>query len=200
MKASIITGIVAVVLSVGAAFAVATHYAAPSSTSGGSNHLGALTGPDIPSPYIRWGGVEEWNATVPLSATSSVIAAIQNPAAATSTVAGLYCNVSVNGIATDVTFDISTSSTAFGSSTPAFVYAGTITASKQKSIAWLTGIGTTTNTNILGEDKFLKTGESPYILGPSEYMTFKLATGTPGTFASYMTGSCSMQTVVIGRV
>lgn len=152
---------------------------------------GALTGPDIPSPYLRWGGVARYGAAVNLAASASVPCSIQNPTSATSTLTSFSARINTNGIAADQTFDLATSSTATGTSSPAFIRAGTITGSKQKDIAWLPGIASTTNAGVIGTDRFLSTGESPYLVGPSEYVNLKIATGTPGTFAAYYGGNCS---------
>lgn len=161
--------------------------------------LSAAAGPDLPFQYLKWGGVEEWRASATFSATSSVPVAIQNPVAATSSIDFVGCNIGANALGAQ-NFDISTSSTALASSTPALIYGGSLASGAQKSIAWVGGNASTTNSKVIGGDSFLKTGESPYLLGPLEYVTFRIATGTPGVFAGgYLTGSCSLKVTPIGR-
>lgn len=185
-------GLLAVVLSVGTAFAFLSF--------SHKGELGAATGPDISSPYLQWGGVEMWNASVSINtATSSVLCSIQNTSGATTSLAFFGAHINTNGIAQNQTFDISKSSTAYGTSSPAFIKAGAITGSAQKDVAWETGNGTTTASGILGSDSFLKTGETPFLVAPNEYVNFKIASGTPGTFSSYYSGNCGMSGRVLGR-
>ena len=54
--------------------------------------LGALAGPDIPSPYLRWGDLTSWNYNVPMNQGTTTVCSIQSPAS-TSTL--IYAAVSV---------------------------------------------------------------------------------------------------------
>jgi len=53
--------------------------------------FGAVSSPDIPSPYLQWAGIQHWGgSTVSLVAGTSTPAAIQSPAA-TSTLQSVVC-------------------------------------------------------------------------------------------------------------
>lgn len=136
------------------------------------------------------GGQEVGYYQQTMAATSSVLCGVQNPFAATTTVLNLNAQVTANGIATAELIDVSTSSTAIGSSTPSFVRsysAGT----GLFQFFWTPGFASTSNQNVIGYDEFSNTGTSPYVLAPSEYLTWRIATATPTTLASYYTGTCS---------
>lgn len=42
--------------------------------------FGALAGPDIPSPYLNWGGLRTWNARQELKTSTTTVCSIQAPA------------------------------------------------------------------------------------------------------------------------
>lgn len=153
--------------------------------------FGALSGPDIPSPYLRWGDVLQWAAGPATNATSSVLCAIQNTYG-TSTILSAGIRVDTTGLGAQ-TFDISTSSSAsngFASSTPALIYAGTLPVANA-TYRWMAGVLATTSSQITTLMPISTSNNSPYIIAPNEYLVFKIATGTPGTFASYVTGQCT---------
>lgn len=125
-----------------------------------------------------------------MAATSSVVCSIQNPASATSTLERFTALINANGIGVAQTVDIATSSTAYATSTPALAYAASI-GTGEDHVVWTPGIASTTNPNVLAYDSWASTGESPFIIGPSEYLNMRIATGTPGTFSSYWTGNCT---------
>lgn len=141
--------------------------------------------PDIVSPYVQWGGVYEYRAGVATVATSSVMCAIQAPAA-TSTLKFASFLPTANGLGSQV-FSISTSSTAVGSSTPALVQSNSITIGTP--VIWDGNPATTSNSALVLMNRDT-TGLGSYIIKPSEYVNFRIATGTPGTFSSYVTGKC----------
>jgi hypothetical protein len=140
------------------------------------------------SGYVNINGNEEFYYNQPMSATSSVPCSIQNPFNATSTVIVYGVKTSTNSFGASVV-DISTSTTGFASSTPAFVK-GFSTGAGQYTIAW-TANGTTTNTNTIGMRAGATTGISDIILGPTEYINFRISTSSPGTFGTYNIGSCT---------
>lgn len=49
--------------------------------------LGALSSPDINSPFISWGGVRQWASSAGFTPASQTLCAIQSPAATTTLVA-----------------------------------------------------------------------------------------------------------------
>lgn len=155
--------------------------------------VGALAGPDIPYNYLSIGGLITYYAHADLAATSSVPCALQSPSS-TSTLAFWAARVDSNGLGA-ITFDVSTSSTAYGSSSPSFILANTIAANAKDFVSWSGGIAaSTTNSRLIGFDSFqpsVVTGESGYVIPPNTWLNMRVATGTtPGTFANYLTGSC----------
>jgi hypothetical protein len=137
------------------------------------------------------GGVDYASVQVSMAASSTFPCAITNPfGTATSTMLNHIVQVTSNGIGSAQLLDVSTSSTAYASSSPAFVKAYSAAAGQFTQV-WTPGIGSTTRPGILGYDSFSPNGDSPYVVGPSQFVTTRIATGTPGTFASYYTGTCS---------
>ncbi len=160
---------------------------------------GALAGPDIPSPYLNWGGLPIWHSSMDLAATSSVICSFPNPTnasttiQATSTIAYVSVRVDNNPLGTQALY-ISTSTTAFGTSTPNLVAAASVGGSAY--IAW-NGSATTTILDVLGPGVASSgaNGQTAYILRPGEFINVKIATTTAGAFATYMTGGCKAEFV-----
>lgn len=152
---------------------------------------GALSSVDNLGPYINFGGVTEWNASGQPQATSSAFCSIQNRNFSTSTILAVGLRIDSTGLGTQ-TFDIATSTTQFGTSTPALVYGATVPVASGGTYRWSPGgIATTSNqTTVLMPVGGLSNG-SPYVLAPNEYLNFRIASGTPGTFASYLTGKCT---------
>lgn len=147
-------------------------------------------GPVNSANYTCNNGVCQGFTSSPLTATSSTICAQQNPMGATSTVQSVAVDITGNGIAGVQKYDISTSSNQFGNgtSTPAFIKNDSLSTLAYQTVSW-TANGTTTGTSLIGSNPV--TGENDIIVGPNEWVVMKVATGTPGTFASYYTGTCS---------
>lgn len=188
-KSVIITGIVVLLLSAGFTLwhgSSNTVVYKPGETPVGS--VVTLDGVDI--PFVSIGGVRQYNYFQPIVATSSVFCSIKNPLNATATPLRLGATALTNALVTAQTFDISTSSSAFGSSSPAFVRAyNTGTGS---FTAFWTANGTTTNPLTIGNAPVGGNGNSNLILGPTDWITFKIATSSGGTFATAaLTGNCS---------
>lgn len=87
LKIVAISGIVAAVVAGGLVFLF------PKQVSTVASNLGALAGPDIPSPYLRWGGVAQYAAHTDsfASATTTPFAA-QSPSATSTLMLGSGCN------------------------------------------------------------------------------------------------------------
>lgn len=161
---------------------------------------GALAGPDIPYRDVCIGGVCSHYEQQPLAATSSVICSIPIPTA-TSTLAAFNMTVTGNNLVAAQTLDVSTSTSQFaqiagnyGSSTPAYIFAASLPAAGQKSFFWRSGNSSTTNSKAWGSDTLFNTGEALIVSSTTQtYLNVRIATGTPGTWASgnYLTGSCS---------
>lgn len=164
-------------------------------------NVGALASPDIPSPYLQWGGVVQFSQGAPLLATSSVICYWQAPATSTVDMLGLV--VTANSPAAAQQIDISTSSSMFGSSSPAFIRAAAIgtapTAAAPNTIAWTAGLPTSTPmTGILALGYGSTTGASPYIINTGEFVTWRIATAAPSGVASAgLSGKCTLKATAL---
>lgn len=153
----------------------------------GPMRLGGVSTLDgVDFPYTSINGFKEYKYRQTISATSSVFCSIKNPYSATSTLKNYFVNVTANGLGSQ-TFDVSTSSTAFGTSSPAFVK-NFSTGTGQFSTLWSYN-ATTTGGLLIGLSQGA-VGKSDVIIGPTEYVTAKISTSTAGTFGSYFTGGC----------
>lgn len=141
----------------------------------------------VDAPDVRIGGAGYVFKTVVMSATSSIPCSYQ--VTSTSSIQDLGINIKTNGMGTQVV-DFSTSSTAFGSSTPAFIKAFTVTAATSYEIPWR-GIVSTTTQSLVGYSGGDATGQSNNIVYPGQYLNFRIATVTPGSFTTYLVGNCS---------
>ena len=147
--------------------------------------FGALAGPDIPFDHICVGGLCMYSYKVPIAATSSIPCAIQFPQVGSSTLEYAAIQINGDGLGTQ-TFDISTSSSAFGSSSITMVKAKSITGGNS-NVIWMPTASTTTNfvgMNLLTGDIINDVATS------SDWLTFRIATSSGGTFATYWTGFC----------
>lgn len=78
--------------------------------------VGALASPNIPSPYLTWGGVAHWaGSSTSLIQATTTVCAIQSPAA-TSTLNAAYAAFSISST-TASTVTIAKASTAFATTT-----------------------------------------------------------------------------------
>lgn len=173
-----------------------THQSSPPQSAPAQTY-GSLAGPDIPFPYLQWGGVYAYNAGPSITATSSVLCSIQNTVG-TSTLDMAGIRFDSNGMGSQ-TFDISTSSSQLGSSTIGFVIGATIgaTPTSPTVFAWTPGDISTSSTalRILGSAANNNTnGTTLFMWNTGDWLTFRIATATPGTFAAYATGQCSVRT------
>lgn len=160
--------------------------------------LGAVSTLDgVDNPFVSINGVKTFNYGASLTATSSYVCSFQNPYNATTSIVSVGAESTANGIAVANNLYVSTSTTAFGTSTPALVDSfamgtGQWTLELQKNSATSTQSASNPNgtqANLLpGRNQ---AGASNYILGPTEWVTFKIATTTGGTFSTYNVGKCS---------
>lgn len=180
--------VVAIVAAVGV---MAVRPAAPVTAPG----FGALAGPDIPSQYLKWGDVTYFNYGPAISATSSVFCSVQ--ITATSSLEGIGVRFDGNSLGASQTFDVSTSSTAVGSSSPAFIKAASVgtgpTASAPTAFAWQPGTVATTSpyTGLAGPIS----GATPYVVNTNEFVNWRIATGTPLANTGQLSGQCTLRTV-----
>ena len=140
--------------------------------------LGAVPGSSLDGNEWSVGGMKEYRVGQPLaSATSSVVCAIKGPSA-TSTLnfAGLEFTSYDFGT---IEMDVSTSSTRFGSSTPALIAGAPLAEGIVKPIIWTGDNASTTAYGILGSQAQTNstiTGESAFVIGPNLWVTFRIAT------------------------
>lgn len=180
MKQYLISAVIALIVAGAVGWAFLSMHSQP---------LGATSTLDnVDSPYVTISGVHTAYKAVSMAATSSVACAIQNPLGATSTLDAFGGQINSNGLVSAQTFDVSTSSNAFGSSTPALMYAVSVGAGAQSTFAWARA--TTTNTQVIGA-AVAANGSTAVIVGPTQWVTLRIATGTPGVFTSYLAGKCS---------
>lgn len=79
------------------------------------NAFGSLAGPDIPSPYLNWGGVRQYNGGMALRQATTTVCAIQSPVSTSTLVeAGVRFDVSSS---TATIVDIAKANTAFATTT-----------------------------------------------------------------------------------
>jgi hypothetical protein len=163
--------------------------------------FGSLTGPDIPSPYLRWGGLGPiWNYSQSPTATSSVFCASQAPVG-TSTLVFASWRPDNAAFGSSQTFDLSTTTAAggYGSSTPALI----IAANLQNAQVWLPEASTTPANPLLVLSAFSTTGGSNAFVivntstSSPTWLTWRVATSTPGTFPIGLTGNCQAQFIQI---
>ncbi len=166
----------------------------PTSGQSSGQKFGSLAGPDIPFPYLRWGGFGPiWHAAQSPTATSSVICAIQPPIG-TSTPTFISWRPDNLAFGSGQTFDISTTTAAngYGSSSPALVQG----ASLASSVVWIPNASTTANVNVLngtnGNGSTIFTIVNTSTSSPT-FLTFRVATATPGTFATGLAGNCQAE-------
>jgi len=122
-------------------------------------------------------------------AASSTLCFYQNPCGATSTIVSANLQIT-RGVLGANTFDIATSTTDFGSSTPALVFAATIPTGENASFIWQPNSATTSTSVGFGAQNPLlgagvlpgladgDVGQSNYILGPSERLVVRVATSS----------------------
>lgn len=135
--------------------------------------LGALAGPDIPSPYLQWGGVYQYNGVQTMQTATTTLCAIQGPTA-TSTVS--FADFSVTtGTSTAATIDIGFGSTKYATST------NLVSAVSVGSGAKGAGVYTGSTANV--------------VLPPSNYLIVKTAGAGVGGYT--YTGTCAASFTVL---
>lgn len=152
--------------------------------------LGALSGPDIPSPYLQWGDVTHPSNGAALRAASTTPWAWQ--VTATSTIDGGGCNFAVSS-STAMNYTLAKASTPYATTT---VFATTsIAANAQGYLNILATSSVSVDTKLAIVDRTVNTGEW-IVLG---------AAGPGGIGAGYVianyapVGKCVVNTTVLGQ-
>ncbi len=149
------------------------------------DQYGAVNGSNFETGDLTVGGVPTFAKRLLMAGTSSVPCSMQNPFGATSTLTRFTALVTSNGIGAAQTVDLATSTTAFGTTSPSLVWAHTVSAGRD-GMLWTPGAASSTvNANVLGGGN---DGTDNLIIGPTQYVNLRIATGTPG--AAYWTGAC----------
>lgn len=156
---------------------------------------GSVTGPAVDGQYFTIGGMDYYHFRMPITASSTVPCYVPSNrfGAATSTIVSASLTANTNGLGA-VTLDFSTTTSAggFGTSSPALERAFSIAAVPTQPFIW--GLASTTNTLVIGLSvgSGFNGGTSGVFVRPGEGLTFRVATGTPGTFTSFLGGTCEV--------
>lgn len=143
-----------------------------------STPAGAISGPDIPSPYLAWGGVAIYGGSQSL-AVASTTCSIQSPAA-TSTL--LFAAAAVSRSSTGATLQYEWGIGANRYSTTTSLGIGTIASGAQGTV-----VASTTNAN---------TGDivdQQLVLAPNSWVNLKVGSTTPTNEA----GKCYAQFIAL---
>lgn len=157
----------------------------------GRDGLGAVSTLDgVDNPYVSINGVRKYYQNDNIIATSSVLCSRRNPfGSATSTVEYLKFQFT-NGMTGDQNLSVSTSSTQYGTSSPAIVYDRSVLSEAQDTLVWYPNSTTTPvgNTRLLNGAN--ADGSSTFVVGPDEYLVYAVATSSAGVLDSNAVGSC----------
>lgn len=152
-------------------------------TVGGVSTLDGVDG-----SYVNINGVQTAYVSQPINATSTMLCNIKNPYTSTSTLLSLSVRVT-SGILGANAYSVSTSSTYYGSSTPALVLNHNIPTGSTDSMQWFINSATTSPGVLPGVSP---TGETFVKVKSGEYVVTRLATTTgAGALAAYYGGQCS---------
>lgn len=111
MKA-FLTILVSALIAGGVAFGVTLSNSDASKTD--TQSFGSLSGPDISSPYLKWGSVATYNVGIPMKTATTTLCSI--PITATSTIQSLAIQINT-GTSTAANIDVATSTNAYATTT-----------------------------------------------------------------------------------
>lgn len=147
----------------------AAGYLARPTTVAPEPQLGAVSGPDISSPYFSVNGLVTYRSRIAMRAATTTLCAIKSPSAtSTLTYAGWQIGT---GTSTAATIDLATSTTAFAT-TSNLVAASSVASGAQATVSW---VPSTTNG----------------VLAPNTYVVVKTAGVGSGGYT--YGGSCSAE-------
>lgn len=166
--------------------------------------LGATATLDgVDNPYVSINGQKEFHFTQNFTATSSVICAVKNPYGATSTVDSFSARTTsaLAGAAANI-FSLSTTSITdvngrgYGSSSPALLLDHSVVASSVNNFASWTPSNIASTSLLVTQNKLYvavgeASGENLVILGPNDWLTYRLASSAPSAFTTYAAGVCT---------
>ena len=159
-------------------------------------NLGAIPGNSVDGREFSVGGITYIHAKTSIIASSSVPCYFPPSVLGNSTTTLLSASMSPvsSGFVGTVTFDLSTTTGVGGyaTSAPALAYGVPILGTPTTPFVW--ALASTTNARTIGTlVGAAYDGEaSGAFVRPGEGITFRIATGTPRTFATYLSGSCDV--------
>jgi hypothetical protein len=155
----LIAAIAAVLLTAGV-FVTGQHTGQPQA-------FGAISSPDIPSPYLSFGGVRRWAGhSESLNQATTTVCAIQAPAATSTLISG-GIRLSVSST-TSSTITIAKASTATATTT--IIATGSVGANAQATI-------------LAASSTYSAGALTDRIFAPNQYLVFNMSTTTGGTFS-----------------
>lgn len=113
--ANIKTILASVVLAAAVAIGVVA-FVHPAPAPATSPQYGSLAGPDIASPYLKWGGVATYNTAQFMKTATTTLCSMQNPYAATSSLLSFSMQINTP-TSTAAVIDVATSTSAFATTT-----------------------------------------------------------------------------------
>lgn len=138
---------------------------------------GAVSSPDILSPYFSYGGVRHWGGHTNMRQATTTVCSFQSPPA-TTTISAATASFTASASYTTA-YEWAWDSTAFSSTTALGATQVFIPANALGVI-----IASTTSTALAQGDG---------IIPPSSFINFRLSTTTAGTSATYLpTGACNV--------
>lgn len=141
--------------------------------------IGSVASPDIPSPYLTWGGLTTYRANVAFTAATTTVCALQSPVA-TSTLVSFSASFSVSS-STATVVTLAKAATPYATTTRlAF---GSISANAQGT---LFANATSTDSSV----------DPITVFGPSQYAVVGMSGGA-GTFSP--SGRCTAQWNVVSQ-
>ena len=161
-----------------------------------TNVLGAIPGTSVDGNYFAIGGVEYYHFKTNIAASSTVPCYVRpNPFGSATTsveMASFQPTAGTNGA---FTFDFATTTSAggYGTSTPALARAVSVAAVPTRPFVY--ALATTTTAFTIGRAVGVDASDgsmSNVFVKPGEGLVFRIATGTPGTIAVPLTGTCEV--------
>lgn len=177
LKNIVITALVASASAALICLAVLVPQAEKAQPSQPGQQLGSLTGPDIPSPYLQWGGVTSYQTGTTFSQASTTVCSMQAPAA-TSTL--VYASAAITTATTTATIWEFGKSNQFDATTTLVSQVASVASGALATIN-----ASTTATATLAQN---------IVFGPGQYLNVKFG-GTQGITNS-LVGTCKARWIV----
>ncbi len=145
---------------------------------------------NVDNPFMSIGGFRTFTKSNSITASSSVVCSFQNPFNATTSIAYASLNIVGAGMAQAQTIDLSTSTTALASSSPALIFAASVGANSEAHFEWYNSATSSTNANFLPFSQL--NGSNNYFLRTGEYLNWRIATSAGSVMSAYYGGTCTV--------